>query len=83
MADRITETAARLERWCRQHGHHITPDHSVYEDVAAQILERSPGTLRNWRMDGGAVVPYYRPGRGARVRYRLTDLAAFIELQRC
>jgi len=79
---RVSETATRLERWCREQGHFITADGAVYEETAALILDRKPGTLRNWRTDDAQVVPYYRSSRGARVRYRLADMAKVIEAQR-
>ncbi len=55
----------------------------MYEDAAAAILDRSAGTLRNWRSSGaGSALPFYRSGRTGRVRYRLTDLAELLEVQR-
>ncbi len=51
----------------------------MYEDAAAAILDRSAGTLRNWRSSGaGSALPFYRSGRTGRVRYRLTDLAELL-----
>jgi hypothetical protein len=72
----------QLRRWCRENGHVVLPDASVYEDTAARILDRSPGTLKNWRGRGGDQLPFYRHGRSGRIRYRLTDLADAIEEQR-
>lgn len=68
----------QLRQWCAQNGHHLSPDGSVFEHVAAEILGRSPGTLRNWR-SAGSSLPYQRHGRTGRVRYRITDLAAMLE----
>jgi hypothetical protein len=74
---------AGLRRWCAAHGHHVTADGSVYEDVAAALLDRSPGTLRNWRSAGaGSMLPFTRHGRTGRVRYRLADLAELLEASR-
>jgi hypothetical protein len=77
--ERVADTEQRLLAWCRAAGHHITADGGVYEEIAALILDRSPGTLQNWRSNGGAGVPWYRSGR---VRYRLRDLADYLERQR-
>lgn len=44
-------------------------------DEAAQYLRLSPGTLRNWRVDGEG--PKHRKV-GRAVRYRLDDLDAFM-----
>jgi hypothetical protein len=76
-ADRVAE----LRRWCRENGHAVLPDGSVYEQAAAAILDRAPGTLKNWRGRGDQL-PFYRHGRSGRIRYRLTDLADAIEEQR-
>lgn len=73
---------AELRAWCRENGHHVTADGSVYEGVAAEILDRSPGTLRNWRARGGGQLPYFRNGRTGRVRYRLSDLADVLDAGR-
>ena len=74
-------TVERLCAWCEDHGHVVWPDHSVYEPVAAVILGRKPGTLRNHRSQGRSV-PWYRSGRTGRVRYRLQDLADELDAQR-
>ena len=72
------DPVAQLRAWCADNGHHVTADGSVYEHVAAAILDRAPGTLRNWRA-AASPLPYVRHGRTGRVRYRLTDLAAMLE----
>jgi hypothetical protein len=77
------DPVGELRRWCQANGHHVTADGAVYEDAAAAILDRSAGTLRNWRSSGaGSALPFYRSGRTGRVRYRLTDLAELLEVQR-
>ena len=81
-ADRVEQTTAQLTAWCRAHNHHVCADASVYESTAALLLDRAPDTLCHWRADGGARVPFYRSGQSGRIRYRLTDLATFIEEQR-
>lgn len=75
------DPVAKLRAWCMENGHHISPDDSVYEEAAATILDRKPGTLRNWRTSGGPL-PFHRSGRTGRVRYSLEDLAAFLEATR-
>ena len=75
-----TDTAALLRQWCRENGHHITADDSVYEPTAAILLDRAPNTLSNWRANGGGSVPFMRPG--GRIRYRITDLADYIDATR-
>lgn len=80
--ERVRETERRLLEWCRSSGRHVTADAAVYEEVAALLLDRSSGTLANWRALGGAGVAWYRAGRTGRVRYRLRDLAAYLERQR-
>ncbi len=81
-AERVERTAAQFAAWCRAHGHHVTPDGGVYEPTAALLLDRAPDTLAHWRADDAAHVPFYRSGRNGRVRYRIADLATFIEQQR-
>ena len=44
---------------------------------AAEILGIKPGTLDNWRSTKRVQIPFVRVGRA--VRYRLSDLQAFIE----
>jgi hypothetical protein len=76
-------TADDLRRWCLDNSHCVTPDDAVHEATAALILDRSPGTVANWRANGGASLPWFRSGRTGRVRYRLSDLADYLEAQRC
>lgn len=76
------DPVADLRAWCRAQGHTVLPDGSVYEDAAAVILDRSPGTLKNWRGRGGDQLPFYRHGRTGRIRYKLRDLADALEGQR-
>ena len=75
-------TVERLRRWCLDNGHHITPDDAVHELVAAVIVDRSPATLGNWRSQGSNGLAWFRSGRTGRIRYRLTDLADYLEAQR-
>ena len=45
--------------------------------AAAEYLGVSPGTLANWQSTGFRRVPHVKIGK--RVRYRISDLDAFIE----
>ena len=47
------------------------------ENEAADFLSISPGTLSVWRSTGRYAVPFVKVGR--RVRYRRTDLEAWLE----
>jgi hypothetical protein len=77
-ADRIAETAAMLERAVRDAGHLLTGDGRVSESVAAQLIGISTGHLRRLRRH--SELPGHRLGlNGARISYRLVELARFIE----
>jgi excisionase family DNA binding protein len=47
------------------------------EVQAAQYLDVSPGTLSVWRCTGRYQLPFLKVGR--KVRYRLSDLDAWLE----
>ena len=47
------------------------------EEQAAEYLTVSPGTLAVWRSTGRYSLPFVKVGR--RVRYRLSDLDAWLE----
>jgi hypothetical protein len=66
----------QLRAWCAERGHWVMEDGRVFEDVAAQILGLSAGTLRNRRSYGSGALPYHRSG-GGRITYRLADLIAY------
>ena len=68
-------TAATLLAWCEAAGHRVSADLAVDEETAAAILERSVNTLRNWRAANEGP-PYRRRGL---IRYRLADLAAYLD----
>jgi len=64
-----------LREWCLKHGHGVFAIDRVSESVAAELLNRSPLTLRNWRSQGGPLrVIRSGAGRG-RVSYSLADIA--------
>ncbi|MFH7325897.1 helix-turn-helix domain-containing protein [Desulfurivibrio sp. C05AmB] len=68
----------RLRGWCRDRGLVVSFNDTVNEKVAAVILDRQPGTLRNWRCRGDGP-PFSR--RGGRAYYLLADLAEFMETE--
>ncbi len=72
-----------LRDYCRQHGLPIFPGGRVSELVAAELLGKASGTLKNWRCTHGpAQLPYVRSGGGrGRISYRLADLADFLRLE--
>lgn len=73
--DHEATTAAQLREWCAANGRIVSAGDRVDTETAAAILERSPSTLVNWRSSGQG--PVCR--RGGKIRYRLADLAAYID----
>lgn len=56
----------------------IAPELVLVNDITAGlILDTKPSTLAVWRSTGRYNLPFIKMGR--RVRYRLSDLLAFIE----
>lgn len=53
----------------------------VDQDAAAKILQVKPHTLTNWRCTKRYPIPYYKIGR-RNIRYRVSDLLAFLERNR-
>ena len=47
------------------------------EQAAAQVLDIAPGTLSVWRSTGRHKLPFLKIGRN--VRYRKTDLVAWLD----
>ena len=52
------------------------PDPLLTPEESANLLRVSPGTLAVWRTTGRYNLPFVKCG--GRVRYRLTDIQAFI-----
>ena len=50
--------------------------------TAALIVDRASADLGELALAGQNRLPWFRSGRTGRVRYRLDDLAAFVEAQR-
>jgi len=65
-----------LREACRRHGHLVTADDRVRENVAAELVGRAAGTLRNWALAGGPLLPVRVAGRRL---YRLVDIAKLSE----
>lgn len=72
------DTATILREWCEANGKHVCADDAVHEDVAAVLLDRSPGTLSNWRAQRKGPRSY-RHGRTGRCKYKLSGLAAWLD----
>ena len=49
------------------------------EQAAADVLEVTPGTLSVWRSTGRYALPFLKIGR--KVRYRRSDLLAWLEMR--
>jgi hypothetical protein len=73
--DPVAVKLAELQTACVERGLRLSGDGYIKESAAAQLLNRSTNTLRNWR---------YCEGRlkfrllGGRIEYALADLAAFL-----
>lgn len=65
------DAVAELRQWAESRGHVILPGDRVQEHVAAAMLGREPGTLRNWSY-GARPMPF-TVVRGRRT-YRLADI---------
>lgn len=75
------QTIEDLKKSCVQNGWPVYPGGRVNEAVAAALLGRAVGTLRNWRY-GERPLPFTRPGAGrGRVTYRLSDIADFLDCE--
>ena len=77
--DDVDQLVAQLQDWCERHNYWISADGRVREQTAAELLDRSCGTLRNWRNGCGELRFYRHRGR---VTYALKDLATYLEAGR-
>lgn len=68
--------AERLREALERRSVHVTPDGRVSEAVAAELLGRAPGTLRNWQVAGGPIAAVKIRGRRS---YYVSDIAAILE----
>lgn len=71
----VARRVAELEAACLARGHIVTADGRVREHVAAELLARAPGTLRNWATSGGPLSVIRVAGRRT---YRLTEVATML-----
>jgi hypothetical protein len=69
---RQAELVAQIERFCRDNGLPVSWDGFINESTAARLLDRAPGTLRNWRGQHRPLT--YRRLRG-QVKYSLQNIA--------
>ena len=81
LEDAIEQCRAQLERAVRDAGHVVTGDGRVSEEIAARLIGISTRHLRRLRHLGELTA--HRLGvNGARVSYRLREVARFIESTR-
>lgn len=57
-----------------------SPDDFLTREEAAEYLQVSPNTLRQWAYTGRHSIPYYPHGK--RVKYRRRDLDEWLESQK-
>lgn len=67
---------ARLRDWCEERGYRVTWDDQVSVRVAAEILGKSPITLKNWRYKHRGP-KYYKRG-SSHVSYPLAGLVDYL-----
>lgn len=79
MENRITEAVERMEKVAQEKGYFVTADGRVSEEVAAEFIGVSFGTLKNWRCQGKAPRHYKKPVARCGSSYRLIDIAEWIE----
>ncbi|MGY6517384.1 MAG: hypothetical protein ACXIUZ_01590 [Lysobacteraceae bacterium] len=80
--ERIEATAAALLDAAREREIPLTADLRVAEKHAAELLGFAAAYLKQMRAEGKAPTAYGIGCHGARVSYRIADLAAFIEARR-
>jgi excisionase family DNA binding protein len=79
--ERVEQCRLQLERAVLEAGHVLSGDNRVSESTAARLLGISQSHLRRLRHHGELVA--YKCGlNGARVSYRLVEIASFIEATR-
>lgn len=79
--ERVRATECLLAASCREWELVVAGDRSVVETDAERLLGYRPGTLRAQRTEGTCRIP--RRQVGNRWRYRLSDLARYIENGYC
>ncbi|MCZ2099465.1 MAG: hypothetical protein LC121_25030 [Anaerolineae bacterium] len=76
---RATGTAAALLDEARARGIVVSADGRVGEADAARLIGMAPESLRNARSEGTAPPHYKVSIAGARISYRLADVAVWLE----
>jgi hypothetical protein len=79
---RIEATAAALREAARDQGMPVTPDGRVREADAELLACYSPGAFRRFRALGTGPAFYRLSINGARISYKLSDLARWVEDRR-
>lgn len=80
---RVQSTLNDYRAWCIGNSVVVTPDGRVGESDAAALLGYgNPGSLKNLRQQGFGPPHYLRVVAGAKVSYRLADLAIWVEKSR-
>jgi hypothetical protein len=82
-AECIEHTAQLLHAACRDAGAWVSGDNRIAEETCAALLGWTTDALRNRRYEGRGPPHYRLGGSGGRVTYRVSDVATFIETQRC
>jgi hypothetical protein len=82
-ADRVETTARLFLDAAIERGMWLSGDGRIGEVDAAALLGWTVGSLRNARTEGRGPRAYRIGGGGHRVSYRITDLAEWVEEQRC
>ena len=80
---RVQSTMSDYRAWCADNNVTVTPDGRVGELDASRLLGYgNPGSLKNLRQQGFGPPHYLRVVAGAKVSYRLSDLARWVEKSR-
>jgi len=82
LAARVEATTLALRASAIEQNMSVTGDDRISEAAAAHLLGLECETLAKKRSEGKALPSYRVPVGGARLSYRLCDLAAWIEQQR-
>jgi hypothetical protein len=78
----VGNTLVRLRATAIELGARISGDDRIGERDAARLLGIEPDTLGKQRQEGRAPPHYRAPIGGARISYKLSDLAAWLEGRR-
>lgn len=79
LAERVEICTRLLREAVERAGLWMSGDGRVGEEVAAKLLGWNVGALRNARSEGSGPRWYRLGGGGAKITYRIVDIAEFIE----